>query len=248
MSSISILLIATFFIICALIFAKLGKILWVGEILFALLYIIYFFGAIFTIYTIIVLIISLIYSPAIVATMEEDTMGTVFQNYSITWSQPWRIVIYHLILLPLFGIAIYIFKWFWIAGYQFINLIFGMDWLIGTKLQKIVGWATDLVNPEFIICNGSSCGISTLFSIQNDAYLSVTEYIAGIILAIVIFILLMVVFSYGLSILSVGETIILTILKKKSNDENLLERSDKDSFLENTYKENKEDDSLDKTS
>lgn len=236
MSWISILLIALFFIVGAMLFALIGKIPFVGEIIFALLYIAYFFGAIFTIYTLIVFLVSIIYSPAIVGTMEEDTMGTVFQSYSITWSQPWRIIAYHLILLPIMLIGVQIFKLVWISGYKFINTIFGMDWLMGEKLRNVVGWATDLVNPGITLFKNAKSTIEfggneklhSLLSLQEGASLSATEYIAGTILAIVLFTLLISILSYGLSVLSVGETIILTILKKKSNNENILERSDED--------------------
>jgi len=246
MSSVSILIIAIFFIIGAIIFALIGKIPILGELLFALLYIIYFFGAVFTIYTLIVFIVSLIYSPAIIATMEEDTMGTVFQNYSITWSQPWRMIAYHIILLPIFVIGVYALKWFWFTAYKFINIIFGSEWLIGEKLRNIVAWATDLVNPNITMCTGlrstaelgSNINMNSLLSLQNGTYLTTTEYISGTILAIIFFILIMSILSYGLSILSVGETIIFTILKKRSDDENLFERDDKDSLLENNNLEN----------
>ena len=222
LSWISILLIALFFYLVATIFALIGKIPYVGEILFALLYIFYFSGSVFTVYTLIVLITSMIYSPSIVATMEEDTMGTVFQSYTITWSQPWRIVLYNLALLPLFVFGVIIFKWFWFSGYKLINLIFGSDWLMGTKLHNIVGWATDLVKPQFDFCNFmNSVNHNSLLSLQESAILSGTEYFAGTLVAIVLFILLMSIFSYGLSILSVGETIIFTILKNKCNDEHL---------------------------
>jgi hypothetical protein len=233
LSWVSILLIAAFFSIGAIFFALIGKIPFIGEVLFALLYILYFFGSIFTVYTLVVFLTSLIYSPAIVATLEEDTMGTVFQSYTITWSQPWRLLLYHLILLPIMIIGVTIFKWFWISGYKLINIIFGTDWLMGTKLHNIVGWATDLVNPQFYFCNLTQSSVSfgntvTLLSLQDGAVLSSTEYVAGTIVAIVLFILLMSIISYGLSILSVGETIMFTIFKKKSNDENLLDRRDED--------------------
>jgi len=233
---VSILLIAAFFTIGAIIFALIGKIPYIGEILFAFLYIVYFFGSIFTVYTLIVFITSFIYSPSIVATMEEDTMGTVFQSYSITWSQPWRLVLYHSILLPILVVGVTIFKWFWFAGYKLINVIFGANWLMGAKLHNIVGWATDLVNPQFGFCNLINCSTSadntviqqTFLSFQDGTVLSSTEYIAGTIIALILFILLMSIISYGLSILSVGETIMFTIFKKKSNDENLLDRTDED--------------------
>ena len=236
LSWVSILLIAAFFSVGAIIFALIGKIPYIGELLFALLYIVYFFGSVFTVYTIVVFITSIIYSPAIVATLEEDTMGTVFQSYSITWSQPWRLVLYHLILLPILVIGVTIFKWFWFAGYKLINVIFGADWLMSIKLHNIVGWATDLVKPQFGFCNFMKCTTTvedsvcqqTLLSFQDGTVLSGTEYIAGTIVALILFILVMSIVSYGLSILSVGETIMFTIFKKKSNDENILDRNDED--------------------
>lgn len=246
LSWVTVLLIAVFFGVGAVIFALIGKIPFVGEILFALLYILYFFGSVFTVYTLIVFITSFIYSPAIVATLEEDTVGTVFQSYSITWSQPWRLVLYHLILLPLVVIGVTVFKWFWLAGYNLINIIFGGNWLMGTKLHNIVGWATDKVNPKIDFCNfayastpgGNSITHHTFLSLQDGTVLSSTEYIAGTIIAVILFILFMSIVSYGLSILSVGETLIFTIFKKKSDDENLLYRSDEDDISDDESDQN----------
>jgi len=253
LSWISILLIAAFFSLGAVIFALIGKIPYVGELLFALLYIVYFFGSVFTVYTLIVFITSFIYSPAIVATMEEDTMGTVFQSYSISWSQPWRLVLYNLLLLPIVAIGIMVFQWFWFTGYKLINIIFGADWLMGTKLHNVVGWATNLVNPKINFCNFLRCTDSvgdavkhqSLLSVPDSLVLSSTEYVAGTIVAIILFILLMSIVSYGLSILSVGETIMFTIFKKKSNDENLLLIDDEDGESEDSNVDNKLEESSD---
>jgi len=250
LSWISIFLIAVFFSLGAIIFALIGKIPYIGEILFALLYVLYFFGSVFTVYTIVVFFTSLIYSPAIVATMEEDTMGTVFQSYTITWSQPWRLVLYHLVLFPILIIGITIFKWFWLGGYKLINIIFGADWLMGPKLHKIVGWASDLITPQlnfysFMKCSNNVENVvnqNTLLTLKDGVLLSPTEYIAGTIIAIVLFILFMSIVSYGLSILSVGETIMFTIFKKISNDENLLERSDEDDISEEESDQDIDDD------
>ncbi len=249
LSWISILLIAVFFIIGAIIFALIGKIPYIGELLFAFLYILYFFGSIFTVYTLVVFITSFIYSPAIVATLEEDTMGTVFQSYSTTWSQPWRLVLYNLTLIPILAIGITIFRWFWFAGYKLINVIFGADWLMGSKLYNIIGWATELVNPLFVTCKLFSCTNSmngaanqqSMLPLPEGIVLSSTEYISGTIIAIILFILMMSIVSYGLSILSVGETIIFTILKKKANDENILLRADEDDNTEEESDKNNND-------
>ena len=113
---------------------------------------------------------------------------------------------------------------------------------MGEKLRNITGRATDLINPGIkLCCDMKSCGNSelhSLLSLQKGVVLSTSEYIAGTILAIILFIILFSIISYGLSIMSVGETIILTILKKKSNDDNLLEHSDEDGIEDEENDEN----------
>ena len=159
-SSISLLLILVFLFVVAGILGLIGKIPYVGEFLFVLPYLLYFFGSVFTIYTGIVLLVSLIYTPSIVATYEEDTMGTVWHNFSITWGQPWRMISYHFVLLPILLIGGYLFSHFWMSGYSLINNVFGHDWLMGTKLMNIVGWASQAVHPE-ALCSliGNNCSI-----------------------------------------------------------------------------------------
>jgi hypothetical protein len=222
----------------------MGKIPYLGEFLFAIPYLFYFFGAVFTIYTIFVLLVSLHYTPAIVGAYEEDTMGTVFQSYSITWSQPWRVIAYHIVLIPLVKIGVLIFSWFWSAGYGLINYVFGCEWFMGAKLSGMVNYATSLVYPSWL-CNSGSC-----FSLcipdcitrclpqitcslpPASGSLSGTETFAGIILAIFLFLIGLSILSYGLSIISVGETLMFIIFKKKSDDDDLLQRKDEDELEE----------------
>ncbi|NOZ04050.1 MAG: hypothetical protein GXO92_05520 [FCB group bacterium] len=249
-TSVSILLIVIFFVIMAAVFALFGNIPYLGEFLFALPYLLYFFGSVFTVYTGIVLLISFIYTPAIVAAYEEDTMGTVFQSYSITWSQPWRIILYHVLLLPLAYLGIQVFKLFWIGAFKLINIVFGLewihnmfglDWLTGAKLAKITSWAASVINPRSLCDSvtffGYSCnelfGHAFPSSVPvTTASLNGTEIAAGVIIAIFLFLLLMSVVSYGLSILSVGETLMFVIFKKRSDDDNLLERKDEEELAE----------------
>ena len=121
---VSMALILVFFVGMAALFALFGKIPYIGEFLFALPYLLYFFGSVFTVYTAIVFLVSLIYTPAIVGTIEEDTMGAVFNSYSVTWSQPWRVIFYHLVLLPLAGISVGIFKFVLFYGFKLVNMVF----------------------------------------------------------------------------------------------------------------------------
>lgn len=242
-TSISMALILVFFIGMAAIFALFGKIPFVGEFLFALPYLLYFFAAVFTVYTSVVFFVSFIYTPAIVGTIEEDTMGAVFNSYSITWSQPWRIIAYHAILLPLAAISIGVFKITMLYGFKLVNMVFGHEMLMGLKLSNIVGlaahnvWPINLFNSMIASCQ-LSAGCSITNTVLNNFYtcfipaapssLSGTEFTAAVIVGIFLFLITMSFFSYFLSILSVGETIMFAIFRKKSDDDNILERKEED--------------------
>ena len=65
-----------------------------------------------------------------------------------------------------------------------------------------------------------------------DEVLSGAETFSGLILSFVLFLILLSVLSYGLSVLSVGETIMFVIFKKNSDDDNLLDRKDEDELEE----------------
>ena len=52
--------------------------------------------------------------------------------------------------------------------------------------------------------------------------------ISSVILSCFLFIIVLAVASYGLSILSVSETLMYIIFKKRSDDENLLDHKDED--------------------
>ncbi len=182
-------------------------------------------------------------------TGEEDTMGTVFQSYSITWSQPWRILLYHVVLLPILAIGVFVFKWFMNASFSLVNYGFGCEWFMGEKLHKIVSYAYEKVYPEFInticgtlccitSCISKCCCICLSFTPYNDGgNLTGTETASAIILGIFIFMVVLSVVSYGLSVLSVGETIMYLIFKKKSDNDNLLERKDEDDLDEDESQE-----------
>ena len=176
-------------------------------------------------------------------------MGTVFNSYSITWSQSWRVIAYHAVLLPLAGLAVGIFKLAAFYGVKLINIVFGHEWLMGEKLTNIVGaaantvWPQDLFNAIMTACSISStccadCSIGagtlnnfyTCFIPAAPGSLTGTECAAAMIVGLFFLILTLTFFSYFFSILSVGETIMLTIFRKKSDDDNILERKDEEEW------------------
>jgi len=155
---ISVIFIIITFIIIACIFALTGNIPIVGKLLFPVFYIFYFFGAIFTVFSLLVLIISLLFGPIIIGSYEEDTIGTVFYSYQIAFNQPWRIITYHSILVPLTIIFINIFSWFYSVSFILINQIFG--YFMGINLDNIMGYTVSIVDTSWISNNFSTLKIS----------------------------------------------------------------------------------------
>jgi len=260
-SPVAIGLIIAFFIVFAGFFALLGSIPYLGEFLFVVPYVLYFFGSVFTLYTVFVLFVSLFYTSSIVGVYEEDTMGTVFQSYSIAWSQPWRVIAYHIILIPLVLLSLEIMSWFWFNAIGFINYVFGCEWFMAGKLSNMASYASSLVCPawlcEMVACirNCIACSLGCSYCLPSvfpttcavsTSTISGTEAIAGVILAVSYFFIGLSIVSYGLSIVSVGETLMFIIFKKKSDDDDLLQRKDEDELEEDMDDEfNFDDDNTD---
>ncbi len=246
-SPVAVTLIIAFFILFAGVFAFVCTIPILGEFLFVVPYIIYFFGSIFTIYSLIVFFVSILYTPSIVGVYEEDTMGTVFNSYSITIGHAWRIVLYHLLLIPLLVLGLEIFSWFSMNSIGFINYIFGCEWFMGAKLTNITNYAYSLVCPQWMCDSVSSLRnqlldlfgvyfyLPSIFQVDSTippAAISSTATFASTLLSVSYFLIGFSIISYGLSILSVGETLMFVIFKKKSDDDDILSRKDEDEIEE----------------
>ena len=241
-----ILIILSLFIFFALIFGLLGSIPFIGPFLVCLPYPIYFFGSIFTIYSIFVLSTSLNLSPSIASIYEEDAMGVVFQSYSVTWSQPWRIIVYNSILLPILYLSGKVFSWFFLSAIGFIKYIFGNQFAMGDNFYKISNDAISLVYPtEFLkLLNNFDLYIENLLSFKLSLPLlfppsEISNYLinssfsfSGIILSAFYFLIGLSIFSYVLSTFSVGQAMIFIIFKMKSDDDNILTRRDQDEIEE----------------
>ena len=74
-------------------------------------------------------------------------MGVVFQSYSVTWSQPWRMIVYNCVLFPILYLSGKIFSWFFLSGIGFIKYVFGSQFAMGDDFYKISNDAISLVYP-----------------------------------------------------------------------------------------------------
>ena len=238
---LSIAVIVLFFVVMAAVFALIGKIPFLGELFFGIPYLLWFFGSVFVAYTTVVLVVSIFFTHAVVGTMEEDTMGAVFQNYSITWSQPWRTLLYLPLIYTLVYAGMAIFSFFMYMGYGLIYIVFGHDSLMGSKLHRMVSWASDTVLKPIEANN-----FFDVHSYLPDASgaLGPMEYFGAVFVALSLFLIVGTVLSYGLSVKVVAQTIAVVIFRMKTDEENLLERKDE----EELELENEDDWSLDSDS
>ena len=262
LTPITILLIIIFFLLLASLFALVGKIPVIGEITLAILYIFYFLGSIFTILSAFVLFISLLFTPSIVGLYEEDTMGSVFQTYSITFSQTWRIIFYNIILAILIVIGIEIFSWICLNSIGLISNIFGHELFMGDQFFIINNHSLSIVFPNIVLDTlayyktlilekiNLSSGIPILFSTTTNFMdlgdLSLMETISSTLLSIIYFIIGLSIFSYGLAILSIGQSLMFITFKKLSDDDDLIFRDDEDDDtndlkLQNTFESSLEE-------
>jgi hypothetical protein len=95
---------------------------------------------------------------------------------------------------------------------------------MGDKLARMIGW---VIGDTFM------AGPASLMHWQApDFFLyepeGTMEYIGGAFIAISLFVIFWAILSYALCIEVAGQTIALVILKKRSDDDNLLERKDEE--------------------
>ena len=243
-------------------FALIGRIPYIGSILLSITYPLYFFGAIFLLFTFLVFLSSFLMLQSLVGAYGEDTVGSVFQSYQIVYNQPWRLIFYNLLLLPLIVISLNILSWFYETGFAMINFIFAE--LIGSTFSNILSYATSILNIDFILDNISvlqnftfqlktisldiigffvflfnettNLLVSTLPDLtynSDGGYITSIETVSGLIISIILIFIYISFISYGFSILAVGETIIFIIFKKLIENEDLIIHNSSNDSIDN---------------
>ena len=217
--SISILLILAFYIAMASIFGLISKIPYLGGLFFSFTYLIHVSGAIFAIFTIFVLLVSLVYSPLIVSSLNEDSMGTVFNAYMIAWRFPLQIILYNLILILIIYAGMSFFSIAILAGFKTVNILFGHSLLMGQELLEITSMAHSKAIPFDILSKFYSEDISSFinsFLISFDTFtLSTGKALSTIMITVFTLCTVLITLSYSLSILSVGQVLIFNVFQKR---------------------------------
>lgn len=254
LSPIAILLIIVLFIAGGAVVGLLGKIPIVGEFGITIFAFVWYFSALVVVFMVIIFAVVMIQVPAIIATTNEDAFEVVFQSFSLTWSQPWRLILYEFVSLAMSTIGLLVFAFLSkkayiimdrifsnVMGDDFINIAAQGMYTLNVWLIHSIGWVNSILG-DF---TGAVYFSREFLPLSLPAY----QHAASYIFAIWMLIIGGIIFSYGLASFNVGSTLSYIILRKKKDDENLLERKDpeeeeeeEDDLTEDeNQKENRED-------
>jgi len=247
LTPISLAVLIGLLVLGALVIGLLGKIPFIGEIGVSLFTVIWFLAALFLFFVGIVAVITLFYAPPILATTDEDAFEAVFQTFSITWSQPWRLVFYQAITVVLSVLAMGIFAFFAKEAIMIMNGLFasfmGSDFinLANNGQAMLQNWTLMAEQAVELLYRGYDelVFFSREFLMVSDVAVSVV--ISSYLYALSLLFIGGWVLSYGLSTFTAGNTLAYIVMRQKKDEENLLERVDKEEEEESDDEESSEE-------
>lgn len=252
LTPVAILMIAFFTGLGGVVIGLLGRIPYVGELGISLFSTIWFMASFFLVFILLALGVSLIMTPAVLATTDDDAFEGIFQSFSMLYSQPWRLIFYEILLLiiALFGFGIFAYfakqAWslmttilIWGMGDKYAGLSFQASYLLQHWVYPAVAWSRmlpyDLGSLLFFTRDFTSMDLPLIMTVSSHIFAFFLAIIAGFIV------------SYPFAVFNTGNGMIFLILKKKKDDENLLERKDREEEEEEEESQPEEEEKKDDT-
>ncbi len=213
----------------------IGRLPYVGAPGIAILTPLWFLSALFLIYTIIVTVVSVWHTPGIIAASDEDAFEAVFQSFSLTWAQPWRLLLYQFVNMAITLGATVLFALLVKNSLMVMNGLFalfmGEDFIVlagngqaivqnllaggQTILESLFGgFLGQIYFSKVHILHGSNADTAVLLS--GYFYSAGLLFLAGL------------VFSFGFACSAIGNLLSFLVLRKRKDGENLLERRDRE--------------------
>ncbi len=211
-----------------------GKIPWFGDVVASLSLVPLYLGGLLFAFLVLVFVLSFWFTPAIVATTGDDTFEASFELFSTFSGQPWRVVVYQFILRTLTLAGAALFAFFSAAAlkvaYTVLYIPMGPKFAVAfdAAWRVLPSWlrgAYPGVCPPLAWLSASGVQ-SFIVSTEVALPLPWPQAVGATIISLGLLVILGVICSYILNVNTAGQTIIYTILRKKKDDENLLEMYD----------------------
>lgn len=217
------------FVVTGIVIGWLGGVIpVVGELAFAIGFIPIFFCALVAVFMVFAILASLILSPAIVGTVGEDALEVVIQSFSVCWSQPWRTALYLVWMVVSVWIGTVILSAFMTLALGLIGWAAGM--FMGDKLWGMLQVAQGYLPPvdfSSAVLNAHP-EMATIWSDLPESSPSGSVVWAGRILGLMLIVLTGILLAYAQAAFASGTSLIYVILRKRKDDENMLEWEDPD--------------------
>ncbi len=241
---LTLIFMIAFMIVAAIVIGFIGRIPFVGEIGTALFTVPFIFGAILLLFTIIVFGAGIFFIPAIIAVSDEDALGGVFQSFSITFNQWWRLIIYGAIVAIL-EIAAFVI----LAGVikiSFLTFTTIFSWGMGDKILEFSHYSLHLFDQSVPAMFGWMHALPAHLGdwiYLTDHHLplgsiSAGNTIAAYIMTIFLLFISGAVLAYGEATGNAGLVLTYIIIFKKHEGESLLEREDEELKEDEAEEEN----------
>ena len=245
-SPFTILLIIALFLIGGLILGIIARIPVFGKIILVIFAPVSFFASLFIIYMFFGFVVTLVFTPAILASQDADTFDVLFESFSTLNEQIHRAIFYEFILYIVAGVGTSIFLWAVGRAVWIMEKVFGSSIALGEKFYQIEKVALYYFpqSPLFARIEGWLSGlnvVSIIYNIPEMVHVSKELYITGVFFAVFLYLLLFMVLSYAYSMISVGHLLsYLAIAKHKDNIEYLKDTEVKISTYEASSEKSEE--------
>ncbi len=221
-----LLLIQVFLVLVPLGIAALGKLPVIGKPFLTISSLFmplgFFLGVLMALIGVI-LGVSLLFVPAVVATTGADTFETIYQQFAIVWNQPWRTVCYEGILFLIKLVFVPIWAFFCIVGLSIVML--PMSLLHTGQMEYIAAcanlWLGGTIEKLTMLPYINIFGVFNIGTAMKEA--SAFTTVTAIFFTLTMLMVVGVVIAYLFSIASTGNTMIYSVLRKKIDGHNLLE-------------------------
>ena len=218
-----------------------GLIPYVGEFVFAIAFIPIFFAALVAVFIVAALAASLLFTPAIVGTVGEDTLEVLIQSFSLCWSQPWRLIGYTAWVAVSVLIGAVLLSGMMTLALGLVTWACGLG--MGAKLTSLMLIAQSYLAPiDFTSLFQDVADTGSPWESGSGSRTGSLVW-SGRILGVMLILLSGVFLAYVQAAYASGASLIYVILRRKKDDENLLEWEDPDmeDLDFSNFDENKDD-------
>ncbi|MBM3331872.1 hypothetical protein FJY68_08490 [candidate division WOR-3 bacterium] len=239
-SPLLILAFVALIVACGLLLSLLGAIPAAGEIIVGLLAVLGFIASLFIVYLLVVFFFSLLLGPSVVATTHSDTFDTLFEVFSCVNEQPARLLSYTATIALLGKAGSFLLGLATSAAGRIGYAILGS--FMGEKLAMVMGnaayyfklaapdWCPALLQQTFI-AEMNLYGFPQVYLPGDYIALGWSHDVAALLLGVLLYLVAIMVVSYGLSVWFTGMTLNFAVLAYKKDEKNILELPEDDEEL-----------------